>query len=479
MSFITRNLTFYMNKLSGYSKQTVKLRPIGNDTAEEDAVVTFRLPSAIIDLHSLNFLANAKITYTTDAANPTDAANVADISFGDLNDYIKRLDVSANGTSLNSNLMEYNTAHRILDMLHSDKAKTRERHMYSSSYRLTPATGLTTRNPRVDNVEPVVDENHDITKIDKNASHTTPGRLYSTEGFLGFLSGSHQRFLPSNLFGDLEIRITLDNKRMVHSLNVDATPLTNITGITKVAFSDIHMVFETIHFETDMFNEMMEERLSSGEPIEIPFTNLASYTNSLSTANSTTVFSLATDSLDHLICTQRRTVLENVDGYKPMDDATAGLATWSPGCNGNCRWHFTANNCDYQWIINDTAIPSFRADPDHIYALNKQALNSGGDLHYAPAIDAPQQFREGRFAFVTSFNHHTDELDHLQSGLDTKGSNATMQLQTFDSGALSRNGGGMTAGYRMGKNMASQLYILALMTSTVRVFAGKVIELSV
>lgn len=474
MAYLARNLTFYMNKLAGYSKQTIKLRPIGNDTATEDSVVTFRLPSALIDLHSLQFYSNVKMQATNGTSVTTD---VPKITIGDLNDYIRRLDVSANGVSLNSNLMEYNTAHRILDMVHGSERKNVERSLYSRSYQVVA-------NPNT-NDDALAFENaifNDHNKLPTTAGEvTSSGAMYNTEGFLGFLSGSHQRFLPTNLFGDLEIRITLDNKRMCFANGVARKEGSSDRGamgtsLKSVDFSDIHLVFETIHFEDDMMNEMLERRLASGESIDIPFVNLTSFTNSLSTNNSTTVFSLATDSLDHMICTQRHT-----SGDYSMDEKytnTQTVSLYDPSAMGNVRWRFTANNSDYQWVINDTAIPSFRADPDHIYNLNKQAVSAMGDVTYNPDIRSHYQFRDGRFCWVTSFNHHTDPSDHLQSGLDTKGSNATMQLQTFASDAASRNGGPYGAN-AMHAFAPSQLYILALMTSVVKVYAGKVIELVV
>lgn len=482
MAYLARNLTFYMNKLAGYSKQTIKLRPIGNDTATEDSVVTFRLPSALIDLHSLQLYSNVKMQATNDS---TVSANVPKITIGDLNDYIRRLDVSANGVSLNSNLMEYNTAHRILDMVHGSERKNVERSLYSRSYQVVADPSATDTTLAFANA---TFNDHNRLPSTANSDVTSYGAMYNTEGFLGFLSGSHQRFLPTNLFGDLEIRITLDNKRMCFANGVDRIDSTNTqnpgteigamgTTLKSVDFSDIHLVFETIHFEDDMMNEMLERRLASGESIDIPFVNLTSFTNSLSTNNSTTVFSLATDSLDHMICTQRHT-----SGDYSMDKKytnTPSVSLYDPSAMGNVRWRFTANNSDYQWVINDTAIPSFRADPDHIYNLNKQAVSAMGDVSYNPDIRSHYQFRDGRFCWVTSFNHHTDPSDHLQSGLDTKGSNATMQLQTFASDAASRNGGPYGTANAMQPFAPSQLYILALMTSVVKVYAGKVIELVV
>lgn len=50
-----RNLDYYLNRMSGYSKNTIKIQPQTKETYNPGDTVIFRLPTnSILDLHTLN-----------------------------------------------------------------------------------------------------------------------------------------------------------------------------------------------------------------------------------------------------------------------------------------------------------------------------------------------------------------------------------------------------------------------------------------
>ena len=70
MSVYPRNLSNFLNRLSGYNKNNVKLTVLGGDTANQGDIIQVDLPSnSIVDLSSLAW--SFQVVYGTQGAATT------------------------------------------------------------------------------------------------------------------------------------------------------------------------------------------------------------------------------------------------------------------------------------------------------------------------------------------------------------------------------------------------------------------------
>ena len=67
MSVYPRSLSHYLNRLSGYNKNTVKLNVLGSTSASQGDIIQVDLPTnSIVDLSS--FAWSLRLAYTAEAA---------------------------------------------------------------------------------------------------------------------------------------------------------------------------------------------------------------------------------------------------------------------------------------------------------------------------------------------------------------------------------------------------------------------------
>ena len=105
MSVYPKNLSNFLNRLSGYNKNNVKLNVLGNNSANDGDIIQVDLPSnSIVDLSSLawsfNMATKAQRGGAADTATIVLPTNIEGI--------IKRLAVEVNGQTL-VNMTDYNT----------------------------------------------------------------------------------------------------------------------------------------------------------------------------------------------------------------------------------------------------------------------------------------------------------------------------------------------------------------------------------
>ena len=100
MSVYPRNLSSFLNRLSGYNKNNVKLNVLGSSSARDGDIIQVELPTnSIVDLSSLAWA--FEVVYADPAGNNADLPLHAEA-------LISRLAVEVNGQTL-VNLTNYNT----------------------------------------------------------------------------------------------------------------------------------------------------------------------------------------------------------------------------------------------------------------------------------------------------------------------------------------------------------------------------------
>ena len=306
-----RNIEYYISRIAGYSKNTIKLQPVSQKAPFVAGDVTiFRLPTnAIVDLHtlSLSFDLGIATTWATNAAanvtcptfyqGPARAPRYAET-------LLRRVDVTAGGVQVGlGSLTDYGSAFSFLAMNTIPKQKHCEMNMLelgggdkyiSNTYDNNVAYNLQAVSIN-DLTGNAAQENYVVTaqantapaaNQPTNAQFTTfspqfPEQVAAPSGtttyfqrvnatmWLGILGGQYMRFLDTNLMPDIEIRITWARNNVLL-----LTP-----GVQSAAMQVFYpnMTMETIGFADNTYESMVEARLSTNDPIVVPFINWASY----------------------------------------------------------------------------------------------------------------------------------------------------------------------------------------------------------
>lgn len=259
----TATMDYYLNRLNGYAKNTVRIKPQTKDSYNSGDTLVYRLPTnAIIDLHTL--------ALRTSVSTSSSAGTVTCPRF--MQQFIRRLDVTAGGVQVGlGSLGDYGSLAGLL--LHNtvNADKLRELGKYEggdlvttgSSDGITQYGGLCAQTATA------------------NTTYTggVTGAKFITS-WLGLLGGQFMRYLDTNLLPDVEIRITLASPYVLTvSSGVAGTPAAAVQTVTSPNFNwaNNSLTFEVISFGDDGYRQMVDSRLASGEPIVVPFINWASY----------------------------------------------------------------------------------------------------------------------------------------------------------------------------------------------------------
>lgn len=369
MSQIPQQLSYGLSRLSNFSSNTLRIKPLNTDAFTPTQMCTLRLPvNSTIDLSALALHFTAT---TTTGMLPVQASEL-----------IGRLEVLVNGASVfGSALQEYGTLSKVFHNLVVGEDKIKEQSVFSTG---TPASTL-------------------VYAAGNSGSAYSGAVPLIVDNFIGILGGSYQRYLDTSILGAVEIRLTWAPAAVV-------TPTSGSVGAQTYAVSGVELLVETIEFSDAWFQRSLQAALASG-PLLIPFKNYASFQYYIGAGGGNINTSYATESLDAVYAFLR-----------PGDYAsgTGNLATVSDA------YYFTmkSDNAVHQYRINNQMKPTFQATEQEAYSLMKSAVNGGGNnLGYVNTIGSPAVWKSGKFAFVQSLKYHDDTpLSKVASGLNTNAS---------------------------------------------------------
>jgi hypothetical protein len=295
------------------SKNTIRVQPVSKQTFGSNETIILRLPTnAIIDLHTL------VLSMDAGAYNFQTTTGGSNLVLADFPRYVqslfRRVDVTAGGVQVGlGSLQDYGAVWNLLAMNTIGQDKHNELAKYELGGEL--ATGgifgpfaqggqdyLTSGNPTAGAAGTPISA---VTVTPTGATSAIPTQRLQCSNWLGVLGGDFMRFLDTNLLPDVEIRITLNSKGILVNNGVG----TGVTGITAGDFqvTNLYLAMEVISFGDDSYRRMLDSRLSTGDPIIVPFTNWANFesSNGGTAQSSTTQFTVATQSLNAVYGTTR------------------------------------------------------------------------------------------------------------------------------------------------------------------------------
>lgn len=342
------NVAFFLNRLAGYAKNTTRISPVSKSQYNASETIILRLPTnAIVDLKTLNVSFDARIT----AANMGDGSAAAYYPRFSQS-LIRRLDVTIGGVQVGlGSLGDYGAAWNLIASNTIPYSKLEELGVLESvslsnsamigqniAPQTVPATAIGANSNGTTFTKP------DVLPY-KPAAVVGPHQVFSTNvtpwvrkqmtQFMGLLEGKFNRFLDTNLLPDVEIRLTLANGAVLAqntSVNSTFSTTTNITTPTQPTVTpatalsfqvqNMFLQMETIAFGDNSYRSMVESRLGAGGSLTIPYTNLSLFESATTSSSTTTQFTLATQSLDTMLCTLRPGNYDSFD--RQIQNASTG-----------------------------------------------------------------------------------------------------------------------------------------------------------
>jgi hypothetical protein len=485
MGSFSPSLTFFLDRMQGYSTNIFKLESHSKDTAVAGDVIVFDMPSnAIINLRSFKvfFNANASTATAKGARLPP------------VHDLFERVEVSVGGIILSQGTNFVNVlteAKKALEGDHTDVAMGHPEYVRAKSYvNGKPFSGVSNETYNVNGNDP----------------------LFCVDRFEGFLGTAEPRLLDTSILPEIRVRITLASNSVLSTVRAvtlgkasgafsdeSATATSSGPGAsnspnTGAAYqlSQIHATIECIGLADQTYDNMIAAMMSQQGFLEIPY---KSYDCFQDTHTGSSRFTVSTQSLDRIWVVWRDAHYNDqdtpliVEGYKtsgafvgntnaltaatgvtdigiPQFDAGGSLNTNKEKYVG--RYfnfpepvaHDDAAESGLGWKaqlqLNGAYYPQFAASLPQLYGITKNSV-PGRKIKDM----SMRQYQKNYCVQCFRLNLIDSEQQRLLSGLDTRSVNLQGILATQSRGAITN---------------APNVCIFTESTATLRIGAGRSCE---
>ena len=427
-SFLPKNLAFMAQQMQGYSRNRFRLETTSSSTAQAGRIITVSLPeSSLLDLDSLRWYFDIDTTDSTfvDTAftyqSGTTATAVGALP-ADTSSLIKNVEVYINGVQVQQGSSEYHTIANVLKLSRSNRAVDESKDRLVNHGRMIENVAGATSNAVGNNLSLVVDK------------------------WYGFLGERSTRFLPTDILGAIQIRITLAENAVLspHLVNVSASGLSwtdDVGSNANIKYEISEMFFTIDSISVDpIYASAMRDMLSRNEFVPLNFKEY--YTFSLDGqkgAKYTNRFSLAATSIDKLYAIQRKSDYNTVglkctdlgafdendtesshygDRYVPNYFTYKLFDSETGGKNGTYR---------YQWSVNNVFHPQYQARANEAMVDLTYINDKIGDSSVGHLITSPAAFKAAQ-AVVPLVLCHPDQPLSVQSGYNSHGINSTFSF---------------------------------------------------
>jgi hypothetical protein len=439
------NVSYFLRRLQGYHTNIFKLMPQNSDTASAGKIIQVNLPT--------NALLNMKSFAMHFDASATEAggAGVARLP-NKITSLIDRVEVLMGGITVQQGFNQYNSAVHIKENLSLNDDKK-----YSAR--------LTLNHEAIPRGASYVDGQNLAPGTTRHEAYTDNPSFIIDE-WIGFLGECEPQIIDSGLLPEMSIRITLAPDSVL-PVGTDTDTVANFISkpggsSATYSLSNIYFSIETMALQDGVYDSLLERKISEDGFIEIPYKNYYSY---FDTHSGTTRFTAASQSVDKIYATFRANGYDT-QGAPQLITGTDGSYNLSPFNAGeryvsNYFKFIDDSITDWQFTVNNTMFPQYKAKPLDAYHISRVARDKSHMTCKGDSITGAKNWRDFYWTAVIRLNHPSSEDTRLITGFDSRGVNAAMTFQTTKSGNYSTN---------------LQCYVLAEMTATLRVGAGKAIS---
>ena len=277
MEIIPKDVAFATAALTGMNRNRYRLETNGATSAGPTSIVTITMPSnALLDLKTFRIAMDLTTTKSEATLGSPAAGDVYAKLPADVSSLISAIEVYCGGVQITQSCSEYNTLNSILKIVRCSRDRD------GSVDRLLSHGSIEATNSAVDDVSVVLSD------------------------FKSFLGESSTRYLPTNLTGDLTIRLTMAPASVLtfreHGVAAGGN-FSNGTARAKAAAltysaSNIHATIDTISLG-QAYDSMLMQRLQSEEFLPVNFKEYYTFSLHGTTVNTHSLrFSINASSVD-------------------------------------------------------------------------------------------------------------------------------------------------------------------------------------
>jgi hypothetical protein len=225
---------------------------------------------------------------------------------------------------------------------------------------------------------------------------------YCIQNWLGFLGSAQPQCIDVGALGNVRIRIGLSTAAVVL--------LGTGTSAPGFSLSDIFATIDCLDISDGEFYQSYSNYLASGGILELPYSDIYSFSAGNIQSSGTLRFSLSTQSLDMVMATfVENTTTNNLD---TVTGTTRYFKRTGDGITG------------FQFGINNVMYPQFRPDSSQAYAILTNSLNVSQDSlgGMTPELNSLTAWRQNYWIAAYRFAHDADNASRYVSGVDSRGS---------------------------------------------------------
>jgi len=423
--FIPENVRYMVDSMSNYSTNTFRLESVSASTAQAGRVISVNLPSSsLLDLASFRMHMDVTCSGPANPAAPLANEVYAKLPQNAAQSLIQRVETSINGIAVNQGLNQYGAAYNLKQL----------------------AKGNVPRNASVDRACSGAEiDTNDPTPAAGSAGVEAESLV--VQDWLGLFSEHSSRWYCGDLFGQVQVRITLAPNSVlipkVFGVPME-TPLANATQVANAAA--MTYLVDNIYFTIQSsslnmaYNRMLRERLEADSYLPLNYREYYNFSQgNISTGSQTTAYSLSAASIDRVYQTQRDSnyqttgvvalQLPNSAVGSPAFCANAfrfrSFNSWNAGVNqklaGNFRQRSSYNNIQQPQYLQDIMGCLCNVG----YGQNKVGMDGEGTM-----VSSRESFNDGRFLATTLYSHPTRYGVGVKSGADSRGINSSLTYET-------------------------------------------------
>ena len=350
---LPKALNFGLQRFDKATKEIIKIYPHKTSVSGTEQII-YRFPAnGILDAQSLACIMNTTFTKTAGTAT----TNIP-VSIGN---FVRQMHIIVNGTVVWGG------------------ACTNFSDAYTLRRQLAETSSMDIGSNQI----------YDRPLLDQSAASATLDLMMAD--MPGFAS-SNVRFIPLAALGDVEIRLSLDQSRI---------PSDNTYNIT---VTDSYILASKLNFDDDMLNKMIAARLSEA-PLEMALEQWTTYEGPSYAGGATQFnFSIATQSLNYVMATNKLT----------------------SGANSKAYYTSGGSGATHQLLVNGVPVTSQPLKLIDVWYSTVESLSGhGGNLLVDPKITSLSQWRDQKYVYSHRFEFPVvdgDEEAHLIGGLNTYGS---------------------------------------------------------
>ena len=404
MQVVPKDVAFATAALTGFNRNRFKLETNGATSAGPTSVIQFTLPSnATLDLKTLRI----SMDLLTTSATPSGGTAIYGKLPADVSSLISSVEVYSGGIQITQSCSEYNTMCRILKIVRSSRDRDGSVDSLLSHSKISATDA-------VDDVSVVLSD------------------------FKSFLGESSTRYLPTNLTGDITIRLTMAPASVltykIHGSDVgtnfaNAAARTAAATITYSA-SNIRATIDSISLGPT-YEQMLLERLSQEEYLPVNYKEYYTWSHHGTSFNSHSMrFSLNVSSCDALYAVFRdgNYMTAGIKGHAytgaSLTDAHCANAFFFKSFNDS---NTKRGSLAYKWTVANVSYPQYDADildaaSDLSLVTNQLHTHDRGHM-----VTGLAEFNQGKCIIPLILNMPGQGI-HVASGYNCKGSNTQFSL---------------------------------------------------